>query len=77
MKSGGEELERETYKSKPIHLGIRLHKLFNVALPHPLRYHYEPILGHGHAQQSEDVWMAEGPPCRDLPAEPLRGTVNR
>ena len=69
--------EKKTYKSQPIRLGVRLHKLVDVTFHHPFRYHYEAILGHGHAQQPEDVWMAEGPPCHDLPAEPLRGTVNR
>ena len=67
----------KTYKSQPVHVDIRLHELVDVTVRHPLRCHHEQIPSHRHAQQLEHVRMAEGPPCRNLPAKPLRDTVNR
>ena len=37
-----------TYKSEPIHTYVFLHKLVDVPITHPLRYHGKLILGHHH-----------------------------
>jgi len=53
-----------------------LHKFVDVPISHPLRYHHEPRLSHRHAYERQHIWMAESPPCNNLPAEPLRDTVS-
>ena len=49
--SGDKDLGRETYKSQPIRVGIRLHELVDITFHHPLRYNHEPILRHCSTQK--------------------------
>ena len=70
------EIEQKAYKLQRVHISMRLHKLLDVSIPHPLRNHHEPILVHCHPQQRQHVWMTEGPPSYDLLAEPLWDTVS-
>jgi len=49
MTSENNGVEQETYKLQSIRVDVRLYKLVNVPIYHPLGYHYELIIGHCHA----------------------------
>ena len=48
------------------------HKLIDVSVCHPLRYHSESTLSHYYPQQRQHVRMPKGSPSYDLFAEPLQ-----
>jgi len=73
----GNGLEQNTYKVQRIHVGVLLYKVFDVTILHPHRYRHKLILGHRDTQQWQYVRMAEGSPCHNLLAEPLRNTISR
>ena len=70
-----EDSERKAaYELQPIHVRIRLHKLDDVPILHPLRYHPQLIIRRCRTNQWQHVRMAKGLPSENLLAEPLRGT---
>jgi len=52
---------------------MRLDKLIDVPIRHPLGYHRELGVTHCDSQQRQYIWMAEGIPRHNLLAEPLQG----
>ena len=47
-----EDSERKAaYELQPIHVRTRLHKLDDIPILHPLRYHRQLITGHRHTHQ--------------------------
>jgi len=67
--------EGNAYEFQPICICTRLHKLVDVTMCHPFRYHHKLILSYCHTQEWHHIWMAESPPSNNLPTEPLRGVV--
>jgi hypothetical protein len=55
---------------------MSLDELVDVPIYHPLRYHREMVGANCHTQQWQHVWMAKGPPCHNLLAEPLHQSVS-
>ena len=48
------------------------HKLVDVPIYHPLRYHSKLIPGHDRPQQWQHVWVSKSFPSYDFLAEPLQ-----
>jgi len=55
---------------------MRLDKLIDIPIRHPLGYHRELGVTHRDSQQLQYIWMAEGIPRHNLLAERLRGSAS-
>jgi len=51
---------------------MRLDKLVDSPVDHPVRYHREVRIAHCRSQQWDHIWMAEGSPDYNFRAKTLR-----
>ena len=64
--------EETPHKLEPVCALIGLSELIHISINHPFGYHCKILPAHRHAQQREQVWMAEAFPRHYLFAKPLR-----
>ena len=65
--------EREAYQLQPVCIRVLFHKIIDVSVPHPVRYHRKLGIGHRHSYQRQDVRMPEDFPRNNLLTESLHG----